>query len=108
VVAALEAYGDVHRNTTDLRALRNQTGVDSSVTGCMNAALDLLGFCRGYFAHPSKPTQKLGPRDADEGVLPSIRRASALMPSCLLRDLGFDASRAADLLREHYRAWPLP
>jgi hypothetical protein len=108
LVAALEAYGDVHHNTTELKALRNQTGVDSSFTGCTNAALDLLGFCRGYFAHPSKPIQKHEPRDADEGVFPSIRRASALMQSCLLRDLGFDAAGAADLLGEHYRAWPLP
>lgn len=43
VIAALEAYGDIQHNTTDLRALRNQTGVASSVTGCTNAALDLLG-----------------------------------------------------------------
>ena len=53
LVAALEAYGDIHHNTADLRALRQTTGIDSSVTGCTNSALDLLGAARGRFAHPS-------------------------------------------------------
>ena len=48
LVAALEAYGDIHHKTADPKALRNQTGVASAVTGCTNPALDLLGFCRGY------------------------------------------------------------
>lgn len=47
-------------------------------------------------------------READDGIFPSIRRASALMQSCLLRDLGFDAERTTELLRQHYRAWPIP
>lgn len=108
VIAALEAYGDIQHNTTDLRALRNQTGVASSVTGCTNAALDLLGASRGYFAHPSKLRQKHGRDDAGAGVFPSIRRASALMQACLLRDLGFTATRVTQLLGEHYRSWPIP
>lgn len=108
LVAALEAYGDLHHNTADPKALRNQTGVGSAVTGCTNSALDLLGFCRGYFAHPSKPSQKRHSREADDGIFPSIRRASALMQSCVLRDLGFDAERTHELLRLHYRAWPIP
>jgi hypothetical protein len=108
LVAALETYGDLHHKTADPKALRNQTGVASAVTGCTNQALDLLGFCRGYFAHPSKPSQKRGSRAADDGIFPSIRRASALMQSSLLRDLGFDAERTTQLLQEHYRAWPIP
>jgi hypothetical protein len=106
--AALEAYGDIHRQTTDPKALRNQTGVAASVTGCTNAALTLLGSSRGYFAHPSKHRQSREPSDADDGIFPSIRRASALMQSCLLRDLGFDAESTTDILQEHYRSWPLP
>jgi hypothetical protein len=106
--AALEAYGDIHHQTTDLKALRNQTGVAASVTGCSNAALTLLGSSRGYFAHPSKHRQNREPSDADDGIFPSIRRASALMQSCLLRDLGFDVESTTNILQQHYRPWPLP
>lgn len=105
--AALEAYGDIHRQTTDLKALRNQAGVAASATGCTNAALTLLGSSRGYFAHPSKHRQR-DPGAADDGIFPSIRRASALMQSCLLRDLGFDVESTTEILKAHYRSWPLP
>ena len=106
--AAIEAYGEVHHNTTDLKALRNQTGVPVSATGCSNAALTLMGSSRGYFAHPSKHRQNRQPTDAQDGVFPSIRRASALMQACLLRDVGFDGDATTKILQEHYRAWPLP
>jgi hypothetical protein len=108
--AALEAYGDIHRQTTDLKALRNQTGVAASVTGGTNSALALLGSSRGYFAHPSKHRHRRESSDAkdSDGIFPSIRRASALMQSCLLRDLGFDVQSTTEILQEHYRSWPLP
>lgn len=106
--AALEAHGDSHHQTTDLKALRNHTGVAASVTGCSNAALTLLGASRGYFAHPSKYRQDRTSSDPDDGIVPSIRRASALMQSCLLRDLGFDIESTTKTLEEHYQSWPLP
>jgi hypothetical protein len=88
--------------------MRRHAGVPSDITGCTDSALDLLGYCRGYFAHLKQNSQKYTPSDADGGTFPSTRRASALMQACLLRDLGFGAKETEELLRAHYANWPIP
>lgn len=105
---ALEAYGRAHLNSEKLKKLRDHAGVPSSVTGCTNDALDLLGWCRGYFAHVNDNSQRFTPLDAEHGAVPSTRRASALMQACLLRDIGLDATTTERLLTAHYMNWPLP
>jgi hypothetical protein len=105
--AALEAYARTRHASTDFKKLRSYAGVPHEVTGCTNAALDLLGYCRGYFAHFGRTSQRFEPRDADEGSFISTRRASALMQACLLRDVGFDSGDTESILRKHYKSWPL-
>ena len=38
----------------------------------------------------------------------SIRRASALLQGCLLRELGFGTEQRIALMEAHYRDWPIP
>jgi hypothetical protein len=108
VFSALEAYARAHLGTKDLRKVRRHAGVPSDITGCTDSALELLGYCRGHFAHLTQDSQKYSASDADAGTFPSIRRASALMQACLLRDLGFDAKETEELLRAHFANWPIP
>jgi hypothetical protein len=107
VHAALEAYARGRHRHTDFKRLRSYARVESSVTGCSNVALDLLGACRGYFAHLNPPTKKYTVDQIEAAILPSIRRASALMQACLLRELGFSKAEATELLQAHYGTWPL-
>jgi hypothetical protein len=108
VYSALETYCRMRHGSKDLRRMRTYAGVPNAVTGCTNDALDLLGFCRGYFMHFTRPQTRFTPGDADAGAFPSIRRASALMQACLLRDLGLDAASVEARLNAHYANWPIP
>jgi hypothetical protein len=107
VYAALEAYARARHGHTDLKRLRDYGRVASSVTGCTNSALKLFGACRGYFAHYKSPGQALTVEEIEGAILPSIRKASALMQSCLLCEFGFSKAKASELLEQHYQSWPL-
>jgi hypothetical protein len=107
VYSALEAYGRARHGTKDLTKLRDYGRVPSHITGCTNPALNMLNLSRGYFAHYASTGQKYSVEAIEESVLPSIRRGSALMQSCVLREFGFGRADASDILARHYRSWPL-
>lgn len=107
VYSALERYADARHSTGEFERLRDYAGVPSDVHGCTNRALTLLGASRGYFAHLQEPKRKLTREEIQEGLLPSTRKAAALMQACLLRDLGLDAATTEELMRAHYASWPL-
>ena len=104
---ALEAYCRPRFGDKKFQRLRDFAEVPTDVTGCTNNALNLLGFCRSYFAHLTS-SQKYTERDAENGTLPSIRRGSALLQACLLRELGLSAAETEAILRRHHARWPLP
>lgn len=92
----------------EFKELRSYGGVPSTVTGCTNAALKLLGASRGYFAHADTQGDRFSPDEIQENTLESTRRASALMQSCLLRELGFRKQERIELMQRHYGNWPIP
>jgi hypothetical protein len=104
---ALEAYCRARYGHKDFRKLRNASGVSEEATRCSNDALALLGVSRDYLAHLRIAGRRFGRADVEAEQLHSIRRASALMQSCLLLELGFTAAEASAMLTEHYKNWPL-
>jgi ApeA N-terminal domain 1 len=104
---AMEVYARERHGRKDFRLLRRFAGVREEVTGCTDTALALIGASRQYFAHlgstPSGPT----PEEIEAELLTTIRRASALMQACLLRELGFSAAETEGMLSRHYANWPL-
>jgi hypothetical protein len=105
--SALEGYASARHQTKEFKDLRTYAGVPTDVTGCTNKALTLLGAARGYFAHLKEPETKYSRKDFEDNLLPSIRRGSALMQACLLRELGFEAVEVEAMLRKHHASWPL-
>lgn len=105
--SAMEAYASASHGTKDLRRLRDYAGISSDATGCTNAALDLLGASRGYFAHLANESPKYPRSVIQDNLVLSVRRGHALMQACLLRDLGLSADQAELALRKHHRNWPL-
>lgn len=108
VHTALEAYCRTRFGTKDFKRVRTYGQVDSAVTGATNNALALLGVSRDYFAHLGFTGQKYSREDVEDATLDSIRRASALMQACLLRELGFRKAKANELMARHYFNWPIP
>lgn len=92
----------------EFKGLRSYGGVPWAVTGCTNGALKLLGASRGYFAHADIKGDKFTPEQIQENTLESTRRASALMQSCLLREIGFRKQERIELMQRHYRNWLIP
>lgn len=92
----------------EFKELRSYGGVPSALTGCTNDALKLLGASRGFFAHAEVKGEKFTPDQIEENTLESTRRASALMQSCLLREIGFRKGERIELMRRHYANWPIP
>lgn len=107
IVSAIESYGRSRHSTENLRELRRYGGVSSAVTGCTNDALTLAKVARGYFAHYKQLPPKYPPEVLHDSTVDSIRRLTALMQSCLLREMGFPKARREELLLAHYRSWPL-
>ena len=62
---------------------------------------------RGYFAHLNSPSKIYSRADVEGELLPSIRRGSALMQACLLRELGSAPEKVAALLVKYYSNWPI-
>ncbi|HEV7773888.1 MAG TPA: hypothetical protein VGO48_11445 [Conexibacter sp.] len=104
--SALERYGDIRHRTTDLRKLRSYGGIDSSLTGCTNRALELIAVTRGYVTHFNNVDDKRR-AEVEANVLKSTRRVAALMQSCLLRNLGIKKRHRHELMTQHYMRWPL-
>jgi hypothetical protein len=106
---ALERYAKVrHDGKREFRSLRDYGGVPAEITGASNGALKLIGASRGYFSHGETQGKGFSVAEIEDGTLESIRRASALMQSCLLRELGFRKAQREGLLELHYRSWPIP
>jgi hypothetical protein len=115
VYSALERYAKTQHATAELKTLRTYSGVPSSTTGATNSRLRLLEASRGYWAHLDEPQRQTGQKQQpltraafEEELLPCTRVAGALLQACFLRDLGFDASAAENILASHYETWPLP
>lgn len=92
----------------EFKELRSYGGVPSALTGCTNEALKLLGASRGYFAHAETKGDRYTADQIHENALESTRRASALMQSCLLREIGLRKNARIDLMQRHYANWPIP
>jgi hypothetical protein len=105
--SGLEAYSKARHGHKDFRKLRQYAGIPGTVGGTTNAALDLLGASRGYFAHLKTPGKTYSLADVEGELLPSIRRGSALMQACLLRELDFVPNEIETLLSSHYKNWPI-
>lgn len=105
---ALERYAEARYGRREFKRLRTYAALPSEVTGCTNDALKLLGASRSYFAHPREARGKYSIDDIEGSLLESIRRASALMQACLLRELHFGKPMRERLMRDHYANWPLP
>lgn len=114
VYSALERYAKTQHSTADLKTLRTYSRLPSSATGATNPRLRLLEASRGYWAHLDEPQRQTGQKEPltraafEEELLNCTRVAAALLQACFLRDLGFDASAAENILASHYETWPLP
>ncbi|PTL54101.1 hypothetical protein [Paraconexibacter algicola] len=106
VFSAIERYAEIRHKTTDLKKLRTYSQLDSSLTGCTNPALDLIGVTRGYVAHFNNVDDARRAQVEDQMVV-STRRVAALMQACLLRNLGIRKGQRQTLLERHYASWPL-
>lgn len=113
LVTALQGYcdarlGDGGRTIlATLKALRDHAGIDPKVNKCSDENLDLLSQARNYYTHLG--TRKgYSPDKLEHGLVKCCRWATALMQSCVLRELGFSVERSAELLSAHYQNWPLP
>jgi len=106
VFSAIERYGQIRHKTTDLKKLRTYSQLESSLTGCTNPALDLIGVTRGYVAHFNN-VDEARRAEVEEQMVVSTRRVAALMQACLLRHLGIRVAQRRDIMAEHYRSWPL-
>jgi hypothetical protein len=108
IYTALERYSKVrHGGKAEFKNLRKYGGVSTDITGATNVALSLLGASRGYFGHGE--TQGANPKhsadEISEHALASTRRASALLQSCLLREIGFRKAEREQLMGAYYRNW---
>jgi hypothetical protein len=74
VYSALETYARARHGHEDFKRLRKYGRVDASVTGCTNDAIQLMGVCRGYFAHYKSAGPKYPLETIEEAILPSIRK----------------------------------
>lgn len=107
--ASLEKYARTRFGAKrEFQNLRAYGGVPNSLTGCTNNALKLLGASRGYFAHAEIKGDKFTVDQIEESTIESTRRASALMQSCLLKEIGFRKAERVALMELHYANWPIP
>ena len=109
VYAALEGYQrECVPGRDRLSRLCAHAGVDRALIGCSSANIALLGAARAYHAHLRYDDARFSVEQVEDGTFPSIRRATALMQACLLRDIGFDVADTERRLAAHYAAWPIP
>lgn len=112
VVAAAEAYHrEVHRRRGHLEQrleqLREVAGFsDEDSFSDRNLALIVAG--RHYHGHSGKSSYGFSAEEIVESGFSSIRRATALMQACLMRELGFDGAEVEKRFDEHYANWPVP
>jgi hypothetical protein len=90
-----------------LRKLRDHAGIDPAINGCTDRNLDLLSQARNYYTHLGS-RKGFSPDELEGALLKSCRWATALMQSCVMRELGFSVERSSELLAAHYLNWPLP
>jgi hypothetical protein len=114
---AAEGYWRRMRGTQwKVRALADE--LDESVSKVDKRAVALIGGLRNYHSHldPTDVEKSLEPDEVAEiaplefaiHTFDATRRLQVLMQACLLRDIGLEPERVADLIGQHYRAWPLP
>jgi hypothetical protein len=92
--------------------------LDETVSKVDRRAVALIGGLRSYHSHldPTDVEKSLEPDEVAEiaplefaiQTFEATRRLQALMQACLLRDIGLEPARVAELITQHYRAWPLP
>jgi hypothetical protein len=106
---ALEKYSKTRFGTKkEFKPLRDYGEIPAEITGCTTRALKLLGATRGFFAHAGTQGDGFSPEEIEAEAMGSIRRASALLQGCLLRELGFGTEQRIALMEAHYRDWPIP
>lgn len=106
--SAMEGYSREAHSSADFKRLREFAGVPPELIGATNESLSLLGAQRGYFAHLKQPKRKYTADELDRTTVDSIRRASALMQACLLREIGLTTDKIVKLLERRYSRWPVP
>lgn len=111
-VTGLEAYakatiGSRGSFRKTLVALQDHYGVDADANHCNEENLRLVAEARNYYTHLEE-REGFSPETVEHAGFTCTRWATALMQSCLLRELGFSAERSGELIAEHYMNWPLP
>jgi hypothetical protein len=87
-------------------ALRTRAGIQDALSHCDAKAIALIGTLRKYHGHLGD--LPLTPEEIADGTFESTRRLYVLMQACLLRELGLGRDRIEELIRLHYRNWPVP
>ena len=115
-VVALEGYWRTRRPPTvktrpnlldKLKALRDYSTPDAGQIAAKDENLKLLVAARNLYAHLDQRWVSLSDDEIDDELLPNCRRATALMQTCLLRDLGISPDRISAMFAEHHASWPL-
>jgi hypothetical protein len=112
VAAAAEAYHrEVHhkrgRLEQRLEQLRDFAGLSEEGPFCKRN-LSLIAAGRNYHGHSGTSSYSFSVEEIIESGFSSIRRATALMQGCLMRELGFDSTEIQERFNEHYANWPIP
>ncbi|HXS33778.1 MAG TPA: HEPN domain-containing protein [Solirubrobacterales bacterium] len=111
-VTGLEAYakatiGSRGSFRKTLTALQDHYGVDAEANHCTEENLRLVAEARNYYTHLEE-REGYSTDTLEYAGFTCARWATALMQSCLLRELGFSAERSGELIAAHYMNWPLP
>lgn len=112
VAAAAEAYHrEIHhkrgRLEQRLEQLRDFAGFSAHGPFC-NRNLCLIAAGRHYHGHSGTASYGFSTEEIVNSGFSSIRRATALMQGCLMRELGFDTTAIEERFSEHYANWPIP
>jgi hypothetical protein len=102
--ATIGSRGTFHKT---LLALQNHYGVDPEANHCSEENLRLVAEARNYYTHLEE-REGYSAETLEYAGFTCTRWATALMQSCLLRELGFSVERSSDLIAAHYMNWPLP
>jgi hypothetical protein len=112
VAAAAEAYHrEIHhrrgRLEQRLEQLRDFAGLPAEGPFCKRN-LCLIAAGRHYHGHSGTSSYGFSAEEIVDSGFSSIRRVTALMQGCLMRELGFDATEIQERFNEHYANWPIP
>jgi hypothetical protein len=87
--------------------LQRIAGLAETSTGFSEANRKLFVSSRNHFAHLSEPHYGYSVEDVYDNLIPTVRRAVALMQACVMRRLGFSKRETEARFSDHYRGAPI-